>query len=29
TIQLVSFAGKRHVYGFNAKVMGSLDEGTA
>ena len=28
TIQLVSFAGKRHVYGFNAKVMGSLDEGT-
>ena len=28
TIQLVSFAGKRHVYGFNAKVMGSLDEVT-
>ena len=26
TIQLVSFAGKRHVYGFNAKIMGSLDE---
>ena len=26
TIQLVSFAGKRHVYGFNGKVMGSLDK---
>jgi len=28
TIQLVSFAGKRHVYGFNAKIMGSLDKVT-
>ena len=26
TVQLVSFAGKRHVYGFNGKVMGSIDE---
>ena len=29
TVQLVNFAGKRYVYGFNAKVMGSLDEDTA
>ncbi|RTZ67596.1 MAG: urease subunit beta [Aquificaceae bacterium] len=26
TIQLVSFAGKRQVYGFNGKIMGGLDE---
>ena len=25
-IQLVSFAGKREVYGFNGKVMGSIDD---
>ena len=24
-VELVSFAGRRHVYGFNAKVMGELD----
>ena len=24
-VELVSFAGRRHVYGFNAKVMGNLD----
>ena len=29
TVQLVSFAGKRHVYGFNGKVMGSIDEVTS
>ncbi len=25
TVQLVALAGTRHVYGFNARVMGSLD----
>ena len=25
TVELVDFAGRRHVYGFNAKVMGALD----
>ncbi len=25
TVQLVALAGMRHVYGFNARVMGSLD----
>lgn len=24
-VQLVAFAGSRHVYGFNAKVMGPLE----
>jgi len=24
-VELVAYAGKREVYGFNAKVMGSLD----
>ncbi len=28
TVQLVNYAGKRHVYGFNGNVMGSLDEVT-
>ena len=28
TVQLVNYVGKRHVYGFNGKVMGSLDEVT-
>ncbi len=26
TVQLVNFVGRRHVYGFNAKVMGSIDD---
>ena len=26
TVELVALAGSRTVYGFNAKVMGSLDE---
>lgn len=25
TVQLVALAGTRHVYGFNALVMGALD----
>ena len=25
-VQLVAFAGSRHVYGFNAKVMGPLED---
>ena len=25
TVQLVALAGTRHVYGFNARVMGALD----
>jgi urease subunit beta len=25
TVELVALAGKRHVYGFNAKVMGPLE----
>ncbi|HFD32497.1 MAG TPA: urease subunit beta [Gammaproteobacteria bacterium] len=28
TVQLINYVGKRHVYGFNGKVMGSLDEVT-
>jgi urease subunit beta len=26
TVDLVPYAGDRQVYGFNAKVMGALDE---
>ncbi len=26
-VELVAYAGERHVYGFNAKVMGALGEG--
>ncbi|MGA7981089.1 MAG: urease subunit beta [Chromatiaceae bacterium] len=29
TVDLVAYAGAREVYGFNAKVMGPLDEGEA
>jgi urease subunit beta len=27
TVQLVPFAGKRAIYGFNARIMGLLDQG--
>lgn len=26
TVELVAYAGKRKVYGFNAEIMGSLEE---
>ena len=26
TVELVAFAGKRKVYGFNGKIMGALEE---
>lgn len=27
TVELVTFAGKREIYGFHGKVMGKLQEG--
>lgn len=27
TVQLVPFAGKRHIYGFQQQIMGSLEAG--
>lgn len=26
TVELVAYAGRRHVYGFNQKIMGPLEE---
>jgi len=25
-VELVAYAGSRHVYGFNAKIMGALEK---